>query len=135
MKRYIWGRVIRAILSVFIVTAVAMVMIYTLIPRELIFKTDATYQKLGGKEDDRARYKYNAYEKLGYVDFIEQSDMCEAYASDNYDACMVVDSTEINNILPTYKSEGYTVEQYKAGLYYAYKDTPIMSIVGTFSAT
>lgn len=132
MKRYIWGRVIRAILSVFIVTAVAMVMIYTLIPRELIFKTDATYQKLGGKEDDRARYKYNAYEKLGYVDFIEQSDMCEAYASDNYDACMVVDSTEINNILPTYKSEGYTVEQYKAGLYYAYKDTPIMSIVGTF---
>lgn len=132
MNRYIWGRIVRAILSVFIVTAVAMIMIYTLIPRELIFKTDATYQKLGGKEDDRNRYKYNAYEKLGYVDFIEQSDMCDQYASSNYDACMVVDSAAIKDILPTYEQEGYTIQQYKAGLYYAYKDTPILSIVGNF---
>ncbi|NLH63888.1 MAG: ABC transporter permease [Erysipelotrichaceae bacterium] len=132
MKRYIWGRIIRAILSVFIVTAVAMIMIYTLIPRELIFKTDATYQKLGGKEDDRNRYKYNAYEKLGYVDFVEQTDMCGAYASDNYDACMVENSSEIKSIIPEYEAKGYTIQQYRAGLYYAYKDTPILSIVGNF---
>lgn len=132
MKRYILGRVIRAILSVFIVTAVAMVMIYTLIPRELIFKTDATYQKLGGKADDRERYKYNAYERLGYVDFVEQTDMCKAYASDDYDACMAIDSSYIKEINDTYTAQGYTVLQYKSGLYYAYRDTPIASIVGDF---
>ena len=132
MKRYIWGRIIRAILSVFIVTAVTMVMIYTLIPRELIFKTDATYQKLGGKDDDRNRYKYNAYEQLGYVDFIEQQDMCEAEAADSYDACMAIDSKQIKEILPKYEAKGYHIEQYKAGLYYAYRDTPITSIVWKF---
>ena len=133
MNRYVLGRVVRAILSVFIVTVIAMVMIYTLIPRELIFQKDQTYQKLGGKTDDRNRYKYIAYEKLGYVTFDEQQDMCKAYAADDYEACMQADSSYIKDIVAeNYEHEGYTIEQYSSGLVYAYKDVPIVNIVTNF---
>ncbi|MDD6258550.1 MAG: ABC transporter permease [Erysipelotrichaceae bacterium] len=135
MKRYVWGRIIRAILSVFIVTIIAMIMIYTLIPRDKIFDKDATYQKLGGNQDDRTQYKYKAYDRLGYVTFEEQRDMCKAYAKDNYDACMVENSSYIKDIVEEhYANAGYTVEQYKDGLYYAYKDTPIINQIGNFFA-
>lgn len=132
MKRYVWGRIIRAILSVFIVTAIAMVMIYTLIPRELIFKTDATYQKLGGNADDQNRYRYNAYERLGYVDFVEQADACRLKFPDSYESCMETGSSEAKEAFDEYAADGYTVETYSSGLQYAYKDTPILSIVGNF---
>ncbi len=132
MKRYITGRLLRAIISVFIVTAIAMTMIYTLIPRELIFKNDPVYQKLGNKDDTRKAYEYTTYEKLGYLYFDQQKDMCEAFASDNYDACMKVDSKEIKEILEDYKQKGFTIEQYKSGLYYAYKDIPISSQIFKF---
>lgn len=132
MKRYIWGRLLRAIISVFVVTAIAMTMIYTLIPRELIFKNDPVYQKLGNKDDTRKAYEYNAYEKLGYLEFDQQKDMCEAFASDNYEACMKVNSKQIEEIIPEYEKKGFTIEQYKNGLYYAYKDIPLSKQILTF---
>lgn len=132
MKKYVFWRVFRAILSALIVTVIAMVMIYTLIPRELIFKNDPTYQKLGGKADDRERYKNTVYSRLGYIYFEEQADMCKAYASDNVDACNQNDSTYIQDIAAQYEADGWTVKQYKAGGYYAYKDVPIVQIVANF---
>ena len=132
MKKYVWGRIVRAILSAVIVTIIAMVMIYTLIPRHLIFKNDPTYQKLGGKADDRERYKNTAYERLGYITFDEQADMCKAYASDNFDACNPVGSTYIQEVAEKYKADGWTVKQYKAGSYYAYKDVPIIKTIANF---
>lgn len=114
MKKYVWGRVVRAILSAFIVTVIAMVMIYTLIPRHLIFKTDPTYQKLGGKADDRERYKNTAYERLGYIYFDEQVDMCKAYAADSVEACNVNGSSQANEVAEKYEADGWTVKQYKA---------------------
>lgn len=132
MKRYVWGRIIRAIVSVFIVTVITMVMIYTLIPRELIFKTDPVYVKLGGKDDERTQYRYNTYEKLGYVDYVEQKDMCTSYAGGSYDACMAVDSADIQSILPKYEQQGYTVQQFKSGLYYAYRDVPLANQIVSF---
>lgn len=132
MKKYVWGRVVRAILSAFIVTVIAMVMIYTLIPRHLIFKTDPTYQKLGGKADDRERYKNTAYERLGYIYFDEQVDMCKAYAADSVEACNVNGSSQAKEVAEKYEADGWTVKQYKAGGYYAYKDVPIFKIVANF---
>ena len=132
MKKYIGGRIVRAILSIFIVTVIAMTMIYTLIPRKLIFKTDPNYQKVSSKVDDRVRYMNNAYERLGYVTFEEQGDMCKAYAKDNYEACMEKDSSYINKIVEEHYSD-YTVERYKkSGLVYAVKDKPIATIVANF---
>ena len=132
MKKYIGGRIVRAILSIFIVTVIAMTMIYTLIPRKLIFKTDPNYQKVASKTDDRARYMNTAYERLGYITFEEQGDMCKAYAKDNYDACMEADSSYINEIVEEHYSD-YTIKRYKGtGLVYATKDQPIASIVFNF---
>lgn len=66
MKKYVLGRVIRAIIAVFLVTSIAIIMIYTMIPREKIFEQDtAQLQKLNGKPDDITVYKNNKWEQLG----------------------------------------------------------------------
>ncbi len=89
MKRYILGRVIRSFFSIFAVVTIALVLVYTLTPRDDIFTTDTTYQKLKSA-DDKTKYKYNTWKTLGYLRYEEQKDIC-ANTSD-YDACMVADS-------------------------------------------
>ena len=109
------------------------VMIYTQIPREKIFKNDSTYTKLGGDADAKTEYKYTKWEKLGYLDFVEQKDMCAVYTGSEYNACMEVDSDAVKTIVQDYVNKGYTSAVYtKNGLAYVYKDKPVLNIVWNF---
>ena len=126
MKRYILGRVIRSFFSIFAVVTIALVLVYTLTPRDNIFTTDTTYQKLKSA-DDKIKYKYNTWESLGYLRFEEQKDLC-ANTSD-YDACMVTDSDLLKEQVKKYESDGYTIQTYSDGKYYAYKDYSVPELV------
>ena len=119
MKRYILGRVIRSFFSIFAVVTIALVLVYTLTPRDNIFTTDTTYQKLKSA-DDKIKYKYNTWESLGYLRFEEQKDLCAS--TSDYDACMVTDSDLLKEQVKKYESDGYTIQTYSDGKYYAYKD-------------
>jgi oligopeptide transport system permease protein len=133
VRKYIWGRILRSIISIFLVTTIAMIMIYTQIPREKIFKNDSTYTKLGGDADAKTEYKYTKWEKLGYLDFVEQKDMCAVYTGTEYNACMEVDSDAVKTIVQDYVNKGYTSAVYtKNGLAYVYKDKPVLNIVWNF---
>ena len=70
--RYLFFRVLRGLLSVIIVVAVVMVLIYGLLDRNLIFARDNAYthQKNNAKEV----YKYQQWERFGYVDYVSFSD-------------------------------------------------------------
>ncbi len=126
MKRYILGRVIRSIFSIFAVVTIALILVYTLTPRDSIFITDTTYQKLKAA-DDKNRYKFNTWESLGYLRFDEQKDMCAK--TDDYDACMVVGSDLAKEQAAKYEADGYTVEKYSDGRYYAHKDYSVPELV------
>ncbi|MFV0552056.1 MAG: ABC transporter permease [Anaerorhabdus sp.] len=133
MRRYIFGRVIRSIISIFLVTTIAIVMIQTLLPRDLVFKVDQTYIKLGGKIDEKTRYKYIKWESIGYLDFVEQKDMCSALEGSELAKCIEAGSPESKKIADEYKAKGYTIETYKgSGLLYAFKDKPVTTIVLDF---
>ena len=145
MRNYIIGRLIRSVISIFLVVTLAIILIYTMVPRNNVFQNDPMISKLAAKPDERVRYKHDAWEKLGYIDFHELREMCVNAGLDG-DACMlitteetVVDGETVSKVvLPSeaekakeyYEAEGWTVEKYQiSGLYYAYRDRSVLSIV------
>lgn len=133
MKRYVFGRIIRSIISVLAVCALVIIAIYSFIPRSKIFENDGTINKLMGKDDELAAYKYGKWEELGYLDFVRQTDLCAD--SEDYDACMVVDSEESIALKEQYEAEGYTFEYFSTGLYYGYRDYTSLELVWNFLTT
>lgn len=68
MGRYLFFRILRAVVSVVVVTAVVMVLIYGCLDRNLIFSKDNVFahQKSNSKEV----YKLRQWENYGYVDYV-----------------------------------------------------------------
>lgn len=108
MKRYILSRLWKSIISIFIVVAIVIVMVYTLIPRSQVFDNDTTLTKITG--NNKTIYMKNVLENLGYLSFHTQGEMCK-YKSDNYDECMKSGSKELQKVKKLYESEGYTVQE------------------------
>ena len=68
MYKYLIKRILRGIISIVIVVAVVMTLIYSLMDRETIFAFDAKYQKVSGNQQET--YKYEQWEKYGYLDYV-----------------------------------------------------------------
>ena len=75
-KGYIWKRLLRSLISIMIIMIIVFTMVYTLIPREIIFFEDSTYRKLASKSDDKTEYVYSTWQKLGYLDYVRINDYC-----------------------------------------------------------
>ena len=65
---YFLKRILRGIISIIIVVAIIMVLIYTFMDREMIFSFDVKYQKIAGNQQDI--YKMEQWEKYGYLDYV-----------------------------------------------------------------
>ena len=72
MTKYLINRILRALLSVVLVIAVIMVMIYAFLDRESIFASDPTYQKM--LSNSKEVYKMQQWEKYGYLDYVPFND-------------------------------------------------------------
>ncbi|MBQ3760940.1 MAG: ABC transporter permease [Clostridia bacterium] len=67
MKRYMLRRILFSIFSLLVVIVVVMLLVYTLINRNVIFQTDDVWNKKSW--NDRTVYEYQQYQKFGYLDF------------------------------------------------------------------
>ena len=56
MKRYLINRILRSIVSIIIVVAVVMILIYSLLNRDMIFAQDPMYTKVSNNQ--QVIYKY-----------------------------------------------------------------------------
>lgn len=65
MKKYILLRTLRSLLSIFVVTALTYTIIYTMVPRRLIFRQDPNYNKIAKTADSKANYENTIYERMG----------------------------------------------------------------------
>ena len=72
MTKYLINRILRSLLSVFIVVAVVMVLIYTCMDRELIFFADPLYSKQ--QNNSKEVYKQQKFEEYGYTDYVSYTD-------------------------------------------------------------
>ena len=68
MAKYLVKRLLRGIVSVVIVVTIVMLLIYTLMDRDLIFARDAQYTKR--YNNDRVLYRYTQWERFGYLDYV-----------------------------------------------------------------
>ena len=118
MKRYILVRLLKSIVSIFLVVSIVTLMLFTLIPRMNIFEKDGAYKKLNG--DAKTSYVYTKLDELGYLDFVRQSEMC-ALASD-VTACNNNDADQIAEVTKLYEEKGYNVKTMLNGTLYGYYD-------------
>lgn len=153
MIKYLLNRLLRGLISVIIVVAIVMILIYSLMDRELIFAQDPQYSK--NTFNKAEIYKCTKWEGYGYIDYVPYSDYlaqlraageideqtksdalkiakksnAETHRSDN-DPEIVKEYVE--KFITYYEGKGYTVQRLdfhkktkqKAELY-AYKDVPI----------
>ena len=64
-------RVLRSLVSIFLVTTLTYTIIYTMVPRKLIFKQDTNYNKIATTADKRDNYENTVYERMGYIEYYE----------------------------------------------------------------
>ena len=128
-KGYIWKRLLRSFLSVFIIMIIVFIMLYSLVPRENIFFEDSTYKKLGGKPDDKMDYVMRTWEKLGYLDYVSIYDYCDTLyeqGSPEMEAAVQAGSKECREFVSVYQAQGYTIEYLQLSKQpYAHKDIPL----------
>ena len=72
MTKYLVNRVLRSLVSIAIVVAVVMVLIYSLLDKELVFAADPVIAKQ--TNNGRVVYKLQKWEEYGYLDYIPYSD-------------------------------------------------------------
>ena len=83
MKRYLSFRILRSILSIFLVTTITYGVIYTLVPRRNVFKDDINYGKLKGKPDELANYENTAFSKMGYIEYLSSKELIDTVSQDH----------------------------------------------------
>ena len=72
MTKYLIKRLLYGLFSVVIVVAIVMVMIYSLLDRNLIFAQDTTYTHQSNNQE--VTYKYQKWEEYGYLDYVTYAD-------------------------------------------------------------
>ena len=159
MAKYLLKRLFHGLLSVIAVVILIMIMIYSLLDRNLIFASDPVYTKQ--QNNQKITYKYQKWEDYGYLDYVTYSDYLNILTSsgeideDTRSAAVGFGRTSdkdsdlvkeyVEKFTKYYKSQGYTVERLDAVLMgkkkiasggqqqlFAYKDIPLASRVWNY---
>lgn len=120
MLKYILKRSLHGIISVLIVVFIVMLLVYTTMDRDLVFSTDGTYTKLSG--NDKEAYKYQQWERYGYLDYVPYSDYllelgldAESRKAADFGRTPAQDSATakeyVQSFTQYYESRGYTVKR------------------------
>lgn len=72
MTKYLLKRLLHALFSVIAVVLIVMIMIYTLLPRRLVFASDPMYTKQ--INNNRDSYTHQKWEEYGYLDYVTYAD-------------------------------------------------------------
>lgn len=135
MKKYLLMRIIRSLVSIFMVTTVVYTIVYTLVPTRLIFNQDPLYNKMTKTADTKDDYVNTVYEKMGYIEYYNTGEL-KTKAS-KFDSSVTADATEANKkIYQDYiKSIGRGWELHtftESGEFYATRKIPIYERVWNF---
>ena len=94
MKKYIFMRILRSIVSIFLVTTLTYAIIYTMVPRRLIFKQDPNYNKIATNKDKKTNYENTIFERMGYIDYYDTKELQEKASKE--DSSVTTEATEAN---------------------------------------
>lgn len=150
MTKYLLKRLLHGLISVVIVVAIVMTMIYSLTDKELIFSSDSVYTHQANNQ--KQTYKYRKWEEYGYLDYVTYTEYLQELKSkgdideETISAASIATTAEkdsaaakeyVEKFNDHYKSMGYTVVRLKAvtmggkvanggqQALFAYKNTPL----------
>lgn len=72
MAKYLLKRILYGIMSIAIVVAIIMTMVYSLLDRKKIFRSDPIFQK--NANNGQITYMYQKWEEYGYLDYVTYED-------------------------------------------------------------
>ncbi|WP_171301986.1 ABC transporter permease [Enterococcus cecorum] len=132
-KRYLLFRILRSIVSIFLVTTITYVLIYTLVPRNTIFKEDSTYSKLKAHPDELANYENTAFDRMGYIEYLDSRDLVKEVRKE-YKEATAKPSKENKSLYQKWaKENGWKLGIFpESGRYYATKDIPLLKRIWNF---
>ena len=153
MVKYLLKRLLHGLFSVIVVVAVVMLLIYTLMNRDLIFKADSQFTKL--QANQLQTYKYGQWENYGYLDYVEYGEyLTELVNNGELDEETRTQAANIapvdgndsgtaleyaNKFKESYEAKGYTIVRLdydsrtkQRQVLFAYKDTPIINRLGKY---
>ena len=137
MKKYILLRTLRSLISIFIVTALTYTIIYTMVPRRLIFRQDPNYNKIAKTVDSKTDYENTIYERMGYINYYDTKELQEKASKDNPSVTTEANATN-KKIYQKYVDglgRGWRIHQFKQSKqFYATRDVPVLERVGEFYA-
>lgn len=135
MKKYVFFRVLRSIISIFLVTTLTFIIIYSLVPRRDVFKDDPMTNKLASTPDALLNYESNGFEKMNYIDFKNTKDLISAVEKEYPKAQVSTAHTDANKAVfeKWAKANGFTIKRYKVSKdYYAIRELPLLERLGRF---
>ena len=159
MTKYLLKRILHGLVSIVIVVALVMIMIYTMLDRNLVFAGDTKYSHTSNNA--RVVYKYSKWEDYGYLDYITYSDWLNELVSSGelteeersavvgFGRTKAQDSEQVSKYVKKftkyYKSQGYTVVRKDAVMMnkkkyadggqqqlFAYKDIPLTTRMANY---
>ena len=78
MGKYLLKRILHGVVSIIIVVAIVMVLIYSMLDRELVFVADNTYTRQ--VSNAKTAYMYTKWEEYGYLDYVTYSEWLNGLA-------------------------------------------------------
>ena len=128
MKKYIFMRILRSLVSIFMVTTLTYTIIYTMVPRKLIFKQDPNYNKIATTPDKKTNYENTIFERMGYIDYYDTKELQEKASKAN--SSVTVEPTNTNKkIYEAYIKKlgrGWKLQQFKESKqFYATREVPV----------
>ena len=90
-------RILRSLVSIFLVTTLIYTIIYTMVPRKLIFKQDTNYNKIATTADKRDNYENTVFERMGYIEYYDTKELQEKASS--IDPSVTVDANDTNKAI------------------------------------
>ena len=159
MGKYLLKRILHGIVSVIIVVACVMVMVYTLLDRNLIFAQDPNYSHQSNNQ--KVAYKYEKWEDFGYLDYVTYADYLQELTDNgeldedtraeavSFGKTADNDSELVKQYVKKFKNEykakGYKVVRLDAVMLsgkkfanggqqqlFAYKDLPVINRLGSY---
>jgi len=128
MGKYLVKRLLHGLVSIIIVVALVMVMIYSIMERDRVFAADPMFTKVSSNQ--KTTYMYSKWEEYGYLDYVNYTDyMAELTRNGEIDedtrtAAVSIGRTAENDsdlvaqyverFTRYYEDQGYTVERLPA---------------------
>ncbi|MQW23824.1 MULTISPECIES: ABC transporter permease [unclassified Lactococcus] len=135
MLKYTLGRILRGLFSVFMVTTLTYMLVYTLIPRHMVFNNDANYNKIASVPDKRTDYENTIYDKMGYIQYLNTRELIAKADKSGFEASSELTDENKTSLEKWAKKAGggWTIKQMpKSKAYYAVREIPLYERVGRF---